>query len=237
MSKTYVLVHGAWHGGWCWQRVSDALRAVGHRVVTPTCTGVGERHHLLSKEITLDIFIKDIVNVIEFEELSDVILVGHSFGGIVISGVADATPRKLRHLVYLDSAIALPGQNAFSVFPAEVVAARKKEAEDTSGGLSIPVPPLSNFGVTAERDFEWLKRRVTPHPLRTYTSPLNIKGPVGNNLPCTYVACTKPYYPYAEATRNWVKQQKGWKWLEIATGHDAMIASPHEVARLLMEVA
>jgi pimeloyl-ACP methyl ester carboxylesterase len=237
MSKTYVLVHGAWHGGWCWRRVSDPLRAAGHRVFTPTCTGVGERHHLLSKDITLDTFIKDIVNVIEFEELSDVILVGHSFGGIVISGVADAIPQKIRHLVYLDSAIASPGQNAFSVFPPNVVAARTKEAEDTSKSLSIPVPPLSNFGVTAEADLEWLKRRVTPHPLRTYTSPLNIKAPVGNNLPCTYVACTNPYYPYAEATRNWVKQQEGWNWLEIATGHDAMIASPNDVTKLLIEIA
>jgi hypothetical protein len=131
----------------------------------------------------------------------------------------------------------LPGQNAFSVFPPNVVAARKKEAEDTSGGLSIPVPPLSNFGVTGEADLEWLKRRLTPHPLRTYTSPLKIKGPVGNNLPRTYVACTNPYYPYAEATRNWVKQQEDWKWLEIATGHDAMIASPNDVTKLLMEIA
>src|ERR1700740_1159271 len=99
--QTFVLVHGAWHGGWCWSRVADRLRAAGHRAFTPTQTGLGERKHLLSKEITLDTFTSDIINVIETEELSDVILVGHSFGGNAISGTADAIPGKIRHLVYL----------------------------------------------------------------------------------------------------------------------------------------
>src|SRR6202163_696893 len=105
-AQTFVLVHGAWHGGWCWSRVADRLRAAGHQVFTPTQTGLGERRHLLSQDITLDTFIKDIVNVIEAEELSNVILVGHSFGGWAITGRANAMPDKVRHLVYLDSLMA-----------------------------------------------------------------------------------------------------------------------------------
>src|SRR6267142_408251 len=170
-AQTFVLVHGAWHGGWCWSRVADRLRAAGHQVFTPTQTGLGERKHLLSKDITLDTFTKDIVNVIEAEELSNVVLVGHSFGGLAISGAADAMPDKIRHLVYLDSLM-------------------------VEGG----------------------------------------KSPFDNNLPRTYIACTNPSYAALEGSRKWVKAQQGWRWAEIATGHDAMVMAPEELTRMLIGV-
>src|SRR5689334_9251064 len=135
--KTYVLVHGAWHGGWCWRDVAQALRQVGHRVSTPTQTGLGERNHLLSKDITLDTFALDIVNHIEADELNDVILVGHSFAGTSISGVADRIPGRIRHLVYLDSVILENGQSPFSVLPADVVAARRKLVAEQGKGIFI----------------------------------------------------------------------------------------------------
>jgi pimeloyl-ACP methyl ester carboxylesterase len=125
VAQTFVLAHGAWHGGWCWSRVADRLRAAGHRVFTPTQTGLGERKHLLSKDNTLDTFTKDIFNVIEAEELSSVILVGHSFGGLAISGVADAMPDKLRHL---DSLMVEGGKRPFDNLPPDIVAARRKAA-------------------------------------------------------------------------------------------------------------
>jgi pimeloyl-ACP methyl ester carboxylesterase len=234
-SQTFVLVHGAWHGGWCWSRVADLLRANGHRVFTPTQTGLGERKHLISKEITIDTFTADIVNVIEAEELSDVILVGHSFGGIAISGVADRIPERIRHLVYLDSLIVQGGKAAFDSLPPDIVAARRKAAEETSGGLSLPVPPPSAFAVSDAKDAEWLKCRLTPHPIGTYTSPLTIKGPVGNNLPRTYMTCTAPAYAAIESTRQWVKSQQGWRWVEIATGHDAMVLAPELLSKMLLE--
>src|SRR5260221_1599406 len=137
-AQTFVLVHGAWHGGWCWSRVADRLRAAGHEVFTPTQTGLGERKHLLSKDITLDTFTGDIVNVIEVEELSSVVLVGHSFGGLAISGVADAMPDRIRHLVYLDSLMAEGGRSPFYSLPPDVVAARRRTAEETSGGARPP---------------------------------------------------------------------------------------------------
>jgi pimeloyl-ACP methyl ester carboxylesterase len=236
-AQTFVLVHGAWHGGWCWSRVADRLRASGHQVFTPTQTGLGERKHLLSKDISLDTFTRDIANLIEAEELTNVVLVGHSFGGAAISGVADAMPDRIKHLVYLDSLVMDGGKSPFDALPPDVVAARRKAAEETSGGLSLPAPLPSAFGVSDANDTEWVKRRLTPHPLGTYTSALNIKGPVGNNLPRTYIHCTNPSYAALQASRNWVKAQQGWRWAEIATGHDAMVTAPEELTRMLIGVS
>jgi pimeloyl-ACP methyl ester carboxylesterase len=236
-TQTFVLVHGAWHGGWCWSRVADRLRAGGHRVFTPTQTGLGQRKHLLSKDITLDTFTRDIVNVIDAEELTNVVLVGHSFGGLAISGVADAMPERIRHLVYLDSLMVEGGKSPFDSLPPDVVAARRKAAEESSGGLSLPAPPSSAFGVSDAKDAEWVKRRLTPHPLGTYTSTQNIKGPVGNNLPRTYIHCTNPSYAALQASRDWVKAQQGWRWAEIATGHNAMVMAPDELTRMLVGVS
>jgi pimeloyl-ACP methyl ester carboxylesterase len=236
-TQTFVLVHGAWHGGWCWSRVADRLRAAGHRVFTPTQTGLGERKHLLSKDITLDTFRTDITNVIEAEELSEIVLVGHSFGGNAISGVADVIRERVSHLVYLDSLVIEGGKSPFDGLSAEVVAARRKLAEESSGGLSLPNPPPSVFGVSDAQDAEWVKRRLTPHPLSTYTNKLNIKGPVGNHLPRTYIHCTSPPYAALAASRDWVKAQAGWRWAEIATGHDAMVTAPDELARMLIGVS
>jgi pimeloyl-ACP methyl ester carboxylesterase len=236
-AQTFVLVHGTWLGGWCWSRVADRLRGAGHRVFTPTLTGLGERKHLLSKDITLDTFTKDIVNVLEAEELTNIVLVGHSFGGLAISGVADAMPDRIRHLVYLDSLMVERGKSPFDSLPADVVAARLKAAEETSGGLSVSNPPPSAFGVFDEKDTEWLKRRLTPHPLGTYTSTLNIKAPVGNNLPRTYIYCANPTYAPLQTSRNWVKAQQGWRWAEITTGHYAMVTAPDELTRMLIGVS
>lgn len=236
-ARTFVLVHGAWHGGWCWSRVADRLRAAGHQVFTPTQTGLGERKHLLSKDITLDTFRTDIVNVIEAEELSKIVLVGQSFGGLAISGVADVMPERIRHLVYLDSLVVEGGKSPFDSLPADVVAARRKLAEESSGGLSLPNPPPSTFGVLDAEDTEWVKRRLTPHPFSTYTSKQNIVGPVGNNLPRTYVHCTNPSYAALQGSRDWVKAQAGWRWAEIATGHDAMVTAPDELAKMLIGIS
>jgi len=236
-THTFVLVHGAWHGGWCWSRVADRLRGAGHRVFTPTLTGLGERKHLISKDITLDTFTMDIVNVIEMEEVTDIVLVGHSFGGSPISGVADTMPERIQHLVYLDSLIVEPGKSPFDSLPPDVVAARLKAAQETSGGVSLPSPPASAFGISDPEDIEWLTRRLTPHPLGTYTSPLNIKGPIGNNLPCTYLSCVDPAYPALNSSRDWAKTQKGFNYVELNSGHDAMVSAPDELTKMLIGLA
>lgn len=233
--KTFVLLHGAWHGAWCWSKVAPALRAAGHVVYTPTQTGVGERSHLLSKDITLDTFVKDLVNVLEFEDLKDVVLVGHSFGGIGITGAADRVPSRIRHLVYLDSLILQNGQSPFSVLPPDVVAARRKLAQESSGGLSLPVPDPKAFGVTDPTDTAWLKAKCTPHPLSTYEDSLKLKGPVGNGLPATYVAVKPDYAPLVNS-RAFAKAQKDWRYVEMDAGHDAMVTSPKSLIGLLLNV-
>lgn len=233
---TFVLVHGAWHGGWCWARVADILRSQGHRVFTPTCTGLGERAHLLSKDITLDTFVRDVAGTIAAEELTEVVLVGHSFGGLAISGVAEAMPERLRHLVYLDALIVQPGRAPFDGLPPEVVEARRRAAAESSGSLSLPPPSAAAFGVLDPADAAWVERRLTPHPLGTYESKLPIRGPVGNGLPRTYVDCTTPSYATLDGVKDWVRRQPGWGWREMATGHDAMVSAPDALARLLVEL-
>jgi pimeloyl-ACP methyl ester carboxylesterase len=236
-TKTYVLVHGAWHGGWCWRDVASRLRALGHHVTTPTQTGVGERRHLLSHGITLDVFVSDIVNHIESEDLTDVILVGHSLGGASITGTADRIPDRIRHLVYLDAAIVESDQSVFSTIAPEIVAKRRKLAADEGQGIFLPIPPLSAFGIPEDHPLaDWVRQRLSPQPIGTFETTLKLRHPVGNGRPRTYVACTEPLYRPAQATREWVSRQSGWKWQELATGHDAMILAPADVCRLLAAI-
>jgi pimeloyl-ACP methyl ester carboxylesterase len=235
-AKTYVLVHGSWCGGWFFDPVADHLRKAGHRVFTPTQTGLGERKHLLSRDITLQTFIEDISNVIEWEELRDVILVGHSSAGGPITGVADRMPDRIGHVVYLDAFILQNGQSFFDASPPEVAAARRKSAQEVAGVLTVPPPlnGLDNLGVHDAALQDWLKRRMLPHPLNTYETPLKLSNPtIGAGKPCTYVAFTG-FGP--EPSRRWAKSQQGWKWMEIASGHGAPIVVPEQVSQLLDQV-
>jgi len=231
--KTYVLVHGLFHGGWCWKRVAEALRADGHQVFTPTQTGLGERFHLFSADIGISLFVEDLVNVIEYEELNDIILVGHSFGGMAITGVADLMPERIRHIVYLDAIVPLNGQSVFSQLPESVVNERMQAADDFDGGMSFPPFRPEAFAVTDPEDIKWLARRLTPHPVKTYTEPLFLNNPPAHNLNRTYIRCTNPLYAPMETTAEWVKQQSGWVYVELAAGHSAPITAPAELADIL----
>ena len=236
-ANTYVLVHGAWHGGWCWREVARLLGDLGHHLTTPTQTGLGERRHLLRPGITLDVFVADIVDHILSEDLRDVILVGHSLGGASITGAADRIPDRIRHLVYLDGAILESNQSIFSTIPPDIVARRRKLAAEQGEGLVLPVPPLDSFGIPQNHPLaEWTRAHLTPHPIATFESAFAFRNPIGNGRPRTYVACTEPYYPPAQGAREWVKRQSGWQWRELATGHDAMILAPAEVSRLLTAI-
>jgi pimeloyl-ACP methyl ester carboxylesterase len=235
-ARTYVLVHGAWHGGWCWTRVAERLAAAGHRVYTPTQSGLGERRHLLSAAVTPDTFIDDIANVIEAEELCDVILVGHSFGGLAISGVADRMPERLRRLVFLDAGLPESGKSSFDNMASEVREARIKAAQAFSGGLSMPPPPAAAFGVTDPEDAAWVERRLTPHPIATYSLPLVLKHPLGNGVPATYIRCTDPGYSNTAKAADYARSHSDWQYLEIHTGHDAMVTAPAELAEMLLAV-
>lgn len=234
--KTFVLVHGAWHGGWCWQRVASILRDKNHRVVTPTQTGLGERSHLLSKSITLSVFVEDIVNLLKWEDLTNVVLVGHSFAGGPISGVADRIPERVSRLIYLDATILFDGESPFSQIASDIVAARMKAANESSGGLSIPNPPVSAFGISDPDDEAWVSGKLTPHPLSTYQSELNLQHPIANGRPASYIVCSDPIYRPLEGPRKRA-HDLGWPIHELPTGHDAMVTASVATADLLEQLA
>jgi pimeloyl-ACP methyl ester carboxylesterase len=208
---------------------------MGHRVLAPTQTGLGERRHLLSPALTLDTYVTDIANVIEAEELREVILVGHSFAGIVICGVADQMAHRLRRLVFLDAVILQNGQCLLDGLPPEAAAQRRRAIRDHEAD-GIPPPDPEAFGVTGA-DREWLLRRLTPQPVHTHDTPLRLTHPLGNGLPCSYIACIDPALPNIEPSRHWARAQPGWEWHELRTGHDAMVTAPAELVRLLGAIA
>jgi pimeloyl-ACP methyl ester carboxylesterase len=237
----YVLVHGAWHGGWCWGKVAERLRAAGHRVFTPTLTGLGDRAHLIAPNVGLATHVEDIISTLDMEDLSDAILVGHSFGSAIISGAADARADRIRRLVFLDSFVVQSGQSPFSHLPPEMVEARKATAIRAPSAfgetLAMLPPPPSVFGVNDASDAAWVARRLKPHPMKTYEDTLELKRPLGAGRPTTYIACTNPTYQAIAQARQWVKAQPNWTYLELATGHDAMILAPDALTEMLLHEA
>jgi pimeloyl-ACP methyl ester carboxylesterase len=235
-SKTYVLVHGAFHGGWCWKDVATRLRSLGHIVYTPTQTGLGERSHLMSSKPTLETFIEDVTQVIRFEDLHDVILVGHSFAGSTISGVADRMAERLRHLVYFDAQVLQSGQAPIDKAPPEVIERYRQRAMDFSNGLSVPPATPDVFGITDPKMAAWMQTKLTPHPFQTYFDKLILKHPLCNGVPVTYIACTNPPNANTASSRELVKGLPGWAYLELPTGHDAMLLMPSEVTQMLAAI-
>jgi pimeloyl-ACP methyl ester carboxylesterase len=233
---TFVLVHGAWHGGWCWARVAFRLRKAGHDVFCPTLTGLGERAHLLSRQVNMTTHIDDVVGLLEAEELDHVILCGHSYAGMVITGVAARAKARIKQLVYLDSAVVEDGEAWSTAHTPQVQADRRKLAE-ASGGVSMPVPKAEVFGLSDPRDLEWVQRRMTPQPFAPYDQKLHWGGPVGNGLPKVYVNCTEPLYAGLNPVKERYRGKPGWPFRELKTGHDAMVSAPEETARLLLEFA
>lgn len=233
-SKTYVLVHGGYHGGWCWSRLTPILQQNGHRAFAPTITGVGERSHLLANTLRLETAINDIVQVIETEELTDVVLVGHSIGGIYIAGVADRIPDRIRRLVFLDAVLLDSGQTLLSFLPPDRQEALRKVAA-AHGNLVSPKPPAKMFGLERQQDEQWVDRRMTDHPWSTWIDPLVLTKPFGAGLPKHYIECTKPEFPFVAASKAKLrKHPNDWKVSSLATGHDAMISAPEQLAKLLL---
>ena len=227
----FVLIHGAGHGAWCWRRVAGPLRAAGHEVHTPTLTGVGERLHLYTPAVGLATMIQDVVAVIEAEELTDAVLVGHSFGAMIALGVADRLPERLARLVLLDGVVVEAGRCAMDCLPPDVAARREAEAA-AHGGQMQPLT-AAGYGVLDPGDAAWVDRHVTPHPIRSYQDPLELTAELGNGLPVRYVVCTDPPYPAIHSGHDVVRRH-GWPVTELATGHDAMITAPGAVVELLL---
>jgi len=178
--------------------------------------------------------ISDVVGLLEAEELEGVVLVGHSYGGIVITGVAARAKARLRQLVYLDSAIVEDGESWSSAHTPQIQAERRKLAEP-SGGVSMPVPKAEVFGLRDPQDLAWVQRRMTPQPFQPYDQKMNWGGPVGSGLPKVYVDCTDPAYAGLAAAKDRIRGKPGWPFVELKTGHDAMISAPDETTKLLLK--
>jgi pimeloyl-ACP methyl ester carboxylesterase len=228
---SYVLVHGAWHGGWAWQRVAPALRAAGHDVHTPTLTGVSDRAHLLNPAVGLGTHVQDVVALIEAYDLRDVTLIGHSYAGQVVTGVADLLPERVGRRVYLDAFVGDDGDAAIDLLPATVAGHYRESVAGPGFGWLIPVRSLTVLGVTEDADLAWLAPRLTPHPWLTYTEPLRLTGN-HRTVPAAFVECTdwmRVFQPQAERAAA-----RGWPVHELATGHEAMVTAPAELAKLLL---
>lgn len=233
-----VLVHGAWGGAWIWRRVLGPLRAAGHEVHAVTLTGAGERAHLRHAGITLQTHVADVVALAQAEELSGVLLVGHSYGGMVVTGAADrlldADPGAVRGIVYLDAMVPLPGEGWGEAHDAETVAARTAAARANDNAL--PPPDPQDFGITgADRD--WLLRRQVPHPFGPYREPLPFDGERWARLPRTFIDCNQPAYPTIAAMRQRVRTMPGFDVVEIKTGHCAMVTEPAALVQHLLAAA
>jgi pimeloyl-ACP methyl ester carboxylesterase len=238
---TFVLVHGGWHGGWCWQKVIPLLEAAGHAVYAPTLTGLAERASELSPEVGLDTHIQDIVGLLVGKDLHGVVLVGHSYGGMVITGVVDQAPERIAHLVYLDTFVPRDGESMVDVSPVVIWLLRKQAQGD-----GWRIPSHGDYGVTTEPDRSWVLRSVTPQPLKTLEQPLHLKNPaIVSTKPRTHIECTgrgdvfsrlRPLMRRLLAPRALPPTEAGWRLRQLPTGHDAMITMPRELADLLLEV-
>jgi pimeloyl-ACP methyl ester carboxylesterase len=231
---TFVLVHGAWHGGWCWDRVAPLLRSAGHEVHTPTLTGLSERAHLLAPTVGLDTHVEDVVRLIDVLDLRDVALVGHSYAGQIVTAVADRRPEAVAQRIYLDAFVGEDGETAVSLQPETVAHHWSESAAGPGLGWLVPVRRLEVLGVTEPEDVDWLTPKLTPHPWKTYTDPLRLTG-AAERVPGAFIECVdwmRVFESQAQRART-----KGWPIRELATGHEAMVTAPKELVDALCELA
>jgi pimeloyl-ACP methyl ester carboxylesterase len=229
---TFVLVHGAWHGGWTWRFVGPILRRAGHDVFTPTLTGLGERAHLAQAAIDLELHVQDVVAVLEMEDLRDVVLLGHSYGGMVVTATADRRPERVGRLVYLDAFVPEDGKCAFDYVVPERAAAFRKEGEQFG---SVAPPPLSLWGLVKPEHIAFAKPRERRQPFRTFTQPIRIANPDAlARVPKTFIYCSSPATGSFDRFAAKCRSDPAWRFHELKTGHDAMILAPGELAAVLL---
>jgi pimeloyl-ACP methyl ester carboxylesterase len=234
--STYVLVHGAWYGSWCWKRVRKALQAAGHEVFTPTLTGVGERSHLNSDRVSLQTHIDDVAHLIQWEGLKDVILCGHSYGGCVISGVADRLPDRIRSLVFLDAFVLRDGECLFDLVPTEQATAMREQAKASGDGWKVSPIPAEVFNVNS-LDCDWVNSLCTPHPLACFEERIKLTGGLERIKDISHIIATgfREGSPFPESHRR--AKEMGWKTHSMACGHDVMLDLPEELTKFLVELA
>jgi pimeloyl-ACP methyl ester carboxylesterase len=227
-----VLVHGAWHGGWCWSRVVPRLWNAGHRAYAPTLTGLGERAHLYSAAITLDTHVTDIVNAIAYEGLHDVVLCGHSYGGFVISGVIERLPERIASAVFLDAFVPSDGESMF-----DLVANRSRQLESFADGGALGVPPIPAhvFNVN-EADRDYVDAQCVMQPIGTFAQKISLTGAVDRVPRRSYVRAAEYRSAPFDRARG-IALERGWNVYDVAAGHDVMLDAPERLAEILLAEA
>jgi pimeloyl-ACP methyl ester carboxylesterase len=233
---TFLLIHGAWFGGWIWKRVTPLLRAAGHEVLTPTLTGLGERAHLARPEVSLHTHVQDVLGVLAYEDVRGVVLVGWSYAGMVITAVAEQAADRLAHLVYLDASVPEDGQAALDLLDPATRAAREARVRTEGEGWQMLPPPVEQFGITAEADARWVRPKLVAQPFKTYQEPVRLTNAAARALPRTYISCTVGPWTSIFAPFARKAQAEGWRYRELATGHAAPVLEPQKLADLLLEV-
>ena len=233
MGATFLVCHGAWSAGWAWKKMHPLMIAAGHRLVTPTCTGLGERAHLADASIDLETHIQDILNVIKYEDLRDIVLVGHSYGGMVATGVADRARDRIRQLIYLDAFVPNEGQCLLD-FLSE--SERQRMLQLAKSGDGWRVPPNPTPPDTPPADVEWLAPRRVDMPLKCFERPLKLYG--GElTLPRSYIYATRvspadPFGPFAARARS----DTNWRYHEIDASHSPHVTAPAALMALLEKI-
>jgi pimeloyl-ACP methyl ester carboxylesterase len=232
-SKTFLVCHGAWSAGWAWKKMHPLMQAAGHRLVTPSYTGLGERAHLAHSGIDLDAHIEDMLAVIKYEDISDIVLVGHSYGGMVATGVADRARDKIRQLIYIDAFVPQDGQSLLDLN--EVARPRMQELAKTGDGWRVPPNPTPSD--TPSADVEWLSARRVDMPIKCFEAKLKFKGgPL--TLPRSYIYATRitpadTFGPFARMTRA----DPAWNYYEIDASHSPNVTAPGALMALLQKIA
>jgi pimeloyl-ACP methyl ester carboxylesterase len=247
---TYVLVPGAWLGGWAWDDVAERLRSRVHEVHPVTLTGLGDRAALASPDVDLERHISDVVEVVEEADLREVVLVGHSFGGIPVTGAADRIPERLVTVVYVDSGPALEGAAYIDTLPPPVEEATERHVGEEGDGWRLPMPSweeleqVNGAGLQGldEKTRARVRERATPQPFRTYTQPIALKNPARTSLPHVLISCSFPLEQVKEFIASghpWFAELGGpqWSFVELPTSHWPMFSAPEELAQALDRIA
>jgi pimeloyl-ACP methyl ester carboxylesterase len=232
---TFVIAHGAWSAAWAWKKMRPLMREAGHVLVTPTNTGLGERWHLSGPEITLDTHVADVLGVIEYEGLTDITLVGHSYGGMVATGVADRVPGSITRLVYLDAFVPRDGQCLFDLHPPEHRRRVEERARSEGEGYLVPAnPPPPD---TPPEDLEWIAPRRKPQPIGTMSTPVRLTHGE-STMPRHYIYCTKagPGDSFRQFAMR-ARAEPGWRYYELESSHNPHITVPRDLMQLLDNIA
>lgn len=232
---TFVLVHGMWHGGWCWERLTPLLRAAGHIVYPLTLAGLAERANMRGSDIDLNTHVQEIVDLCETNDLYEIVLVGHSSGGFMAHVVADRIPERIAHIVNLDGIVPENGKSLADLIGKTWDFFKKKAVESGDEWWCPPILEWT-FGVSGA-DLEWAQSKLTPHPLKTLTTPVTLENPRAKSIPSTFIRCADGMTEDEVAAEEKKFTALGMNFRSLPTGHSAMITMPKELAKILLELA